>query len=241
MIDCPFYYVYENDTPPEPTELDEEDSCVCRCNCGYLTFESLIPFLDEIQQVAQRDPAEYVKLEIKLRKLILGVSRIFDADVGVESGFYSTSHVAVKTVQSTGRYLKVPPFVKGTVEVFGMDNVQIASNLFGTKGEYVLYMPCANHGQSCCKSSCWSNGYRNPLEWPRSCYKVRARWGYECADEAVEIAVREYVMALLKKEEFITSGTGLEIKRGFKSPVTWEKLVESYRRKRNIHSRYGIA
>lgn len=235
--------IYGNDLvePPTPVDLTDSTSCACACNCGYVMFENLLLELPELTDVAERNPTQYIKLEAKIRQQIIRISRLFDNEVGVKHGFFSKSHISTITVNSKGRYLKVPPFVNGTLELFNLDSIPIKPELYATTGEYVMYRPCQQSLNSPC-GICSSSSGNNNIIFPNSCYKVRARWGLECAEKAVEQAIISYIIELQRYGDIeVASQTGLPVARGFKLPHSWESTVDSYRRKRSIHNRYAIA
>lgn len=235
-----------------PTEVprDEKDildeskySCSSKCQCGYLQYESLIPQLSDLT-ISNKSEEDTRILEAKLRLQIAQVSRLFDAEVGVEAGHYSKGHYEVKLFNVNGnRYIKVPEFVKDSLTVYTCDGFKIPDSDWGFKGGYLMYRPCVVHLSRCgCDTTCGLGKKRESLPWPSGCYKVLARWGYECADLAVQLAVTQYIVEYFRVGDAAQAIiNNIPVSRSFKSPDAWNALVQVYRRKKSFHQRVAIA
>jgi hypothetical protein len=91
LNECPIYLVSPIDSSSTPSAPPADTSCG-GCNCGYLQFESLLPYLPELNDKLSEDKEKYNEIEIKLRQQIIEVSRLFDMEAGVKSGFFSKAH-----------------------------------------------------------------------------------------------------------------------------------------------------
>ena len=149
MIDCPIYLSLPEDSIGSPNPPVDDVIACGGCQCGYIRYENLIPYLPEINDKLKdvNNPESSDLLELKLREQILEVSRIFDTEAGVKPGFFSKAHyTTTKVFPSNGsRYLKVPEHVEGTLVIRTMDDVVLDESSYGLQGGYVVYYPCVKH------------------------------------------------------------------------------------------------
>jgi hypothetical protein len=243
--DCPIYFVNPSDLvggvdtpPPDPTGCDNI------CNCGYIQFESLLPYLDEIKRIAKWDKEESDELEMRLREQIIEISRLFDIQAGVKPGFFTKAHFTTTQVFPTNgtRYIKIPDFVQGTMSVRTTDDHLLADGSWGIQDGFLVYLPCSQHITCGCSWGCTRRKSRRPRPWPAACYKVTARWGLECADMAVQMAIRDYLIETYRVQDpVVIAATGLPISRTFKLPYSWSSYVSNFRAKREIYSKFAFA
>ena len=246
-VDCPIYFVDPNitggncstSTPPV-----EESSCAECCNCGYLQFESLLSYLEEINDKLKEDKDKFVELEFKLREQIIEISRLFDLEAGVQPGFFAKSHYKTTRVTPTNgtRFLKIEPHVAGTLEVRTSDNVLLDASSYSYTDGFLVYLPCAKHESCGCSTGCGSKKAKEPLPWPNSCYKLTARWGAQCSDFAVQKAVRDYLIEGYRMQDPIVSNiNGIPISRGFKVPHSWGSYIANFKKQRAFFTQFAIA
>ncbi len=242
MTDCPIYLVLPG-TVSAPSPMEDEGGC-SGCACGYLQYESLIPHLKEIRDSLNLTDERSVDFEFKLREQIVEISRLFDIAAGVRSGFFSKAHYSTtKVVTSNGtRYLKVPDHVAGSLEVRNVEDVLLDPIYYEFRDNHLVYMPCTKHSTCGCTSTCGTRNYRKVQEWPDACYKIRAKWGSECADLAVQKAIRDYLIETYRMQDpVIQLANGLSIQRKFQVPHAWEVYIKNFTDKRKIFSNFAIA
>jgi len=228
-----------SDPVDDPIECDS-----CQCNCGYLQYENLIPYLAEIQHVMQTSEDDALDLEFKLREQIVEVSRLFDMDAGVEPGFFTKAHYKTTKIFTTNgtRYMKVPDFVRDSLELRTMANQVLDASAWGLKDGYLIYKPCSSHTNCPCTSSCESRVKYTPLKWPDGCYKLTARWGKECADFAVQRAVRDYLIEGFRMQDPVkVLANGIAVSRSFQVPHSWTAYIMNFKEKRRLYSGFAIA
>lgn len=211
------------------TECELVDSS-CICYCGYIQYESLAPYLTKLTNNATRDE-DHNALEAKLRQQIVEVSRLFDVETKVKPGYYSNAHYKLLTLIGDGtRYLKIPEFIPGTLELYTQDSYLINPTSYAYIDGFLVFNPCQNHSNSCgCGSNCGIYDKQlGPPGW-NGCFQAKAKFGKECADYAVQLAVRSYII------EYNTYGDvketnyqGLPISRGFRVPHSWSVAVQKY-------------
>lgn len=242
MIECPIYYVMPGDTgvadPPPP----DPSTCV-GCNCGYLQFEDLIPYLPEIRDAAF-DTEKYTEKEFKLRADIVEVSRLFDMENGVPPGYFAKAHYTTTKVFGTNgtQFLRIPPFVHDTLVVRNNHDVILDPNSYAVRDGHLVFLPCLKHRTCGCSNGCGVRKAVRPKEWPDGCYKVTARWGSECADAAVQKAVRDYLVESLRMQDPVkTLANGIPVQRTFRVPHSWDTFVKNFKAKRKIFSGFAIA
>ena len=244
MIDCPIYYVIPGDTGDPSPPVDDVVSCG-GCNCGYLQFEELLPYLSEIQsKVKQESPEDYNQFEFRLRQQILEVSRLFDMEAGVQPGYFAKGHYKTTKVFTTndGKFIKIPEFVLGTLEVRNLDDVIIDDSVYGYENQHLVYLPCVDHRNCECPSSCNSSKSTLPLAWPHKCYKVSAKWGKDCADMAVKMAVRDYLIETYRLRDPIKMlAEGIPVQITFRVPHSWESYMKNFKQRNKFFSQFAVA
>jgi hypothetical protein len=240
MSDCPIYLVTPGtEAVPSPVE----DAPTCKgCNCGYIQYEALIPYLAEIRDSLGMSPDKAIDLEFKLREQILEISRLFDMDAGVEQGYFSKAHTCTtKRTVSSGKYMKIPPHIEGTLEVRTMDDILLDSSLYTYKDGHLIYQPCEEHIKCGCSDSCGNNRVTYEAPWPDKCYKVRAKWGSECSEMAVQMAVRDYLIERYRMQDpVVQSATGITFQRKFAVPHSWSTFIRNFKEKRKIFSNFAV-
>lgn len=241
----PIYYINpEQSGEPNPPPA-EPQTCHTGCRCGYVQFESLIPYLEEIRDKMRENPVKATEFEFKLREQIIEVSRIFDISANVAPGFFSPAHFQTTRVYTTNgtRFLKVPEFVAGSLEVRTMDNYLVDPSLYALRDGFLVYLPCAHHPHAAnsCRTTCGDVPSRTPQPWPDSCYQVTARWGTRCADMAVQMAVREYLIESYRVQDpAMIAATGIPASRSFTPPYSWIAVIENFRSRRALYSQFAI-
>lgn len=242
MIDCPIYYTLPSDavSPSPPSD----DDAVCGCNCGYLQFEELLPYLHEIKDKLKQSNEDYNQFEFRLRQQILEVSRLFDMEAGVRPGYFSKAHYSTTKVFPTnqGKFIKIPEFVLGTLEVRTLDDYIVDESLYGYQAQHLVYLPCMTHTSCECNSGCGGSRATNPIEWPNACYKVTARWGKDCADMAVKMAVRDYLIETYRLQDPIkVLADGIPIQLRFRVPHAWETYIRHFKQRNKFFSQWAVA
>jgi hypothetical protein len=246
-IDCPIYLLDPNATAGTCSTSEppvEQSSCAECCNCGYLQFESLLPYLGEINDKLKDDADRFVEFEFKLREQIIEISRLFDIDAGVAPGYFSKSHFRTTRIYPTNgtRYIKVPEFVPNTLEVRTANNVLLDDSSYGYKDGFLVYLPCSRHESCGCTGGCGEAKSARPVEWPNTCYKVTARWGSQCADAAVQRAVRDYLIENYRVQDpVIAINNGIPVSRTFREPHSWNTYISNFKKKRALYSQFAIA
>jgi hypothetical protein len=241
---CLQYYFNPNPTTkPKVLKLDDVDCKKCGCHCGYIQYESLAPYMPQLTNKYTKD-ADHITTEIKLRQQIVEISRFFDRATNVEDGFYSTAHFDIKKIYGNGsRYLRVPDFIPNSLELYTQDGYLIDSKVYDYIDGSLVINPCQFHESNCgCNSSCGSyNRINSNIGW-NGCYQIKAKFGSECSDKAVQMAVRAYLI------EFNTFGDqkeatfqGYPVTRSFREPKIWTDLVKKYTEGKRLHSRFGFA
>lgn len=238
MVDCPIYLNLP-EIEGEPSPSIDDVSCG-GCNCGYLQFEELLPYMKEIKDKVKQDAEEYNEFEFRLRQQILEVSRLFDMEAGVRHGYFSKAHYKTTQVYSRdgGKYIKIPEFVLGTLEVRTMDDVIVDESFYGFENQHLVYLPCLEH------SSCSCDGERSntPIAWPDKCYKVSAKWGKDCADLAVKMAVRDYLIDTYRLQDPIkVLATGIPFQVTFRKPDAWTTYMSNFKQRNKFFSQWAIA
>lgn len=243
MIDCPIYLSLPQEEAVVSTLQDDPTGCE-GCNCGYVQYEGLIPYLAEIRDSLNLTGERSVDFEFKLREQVVEISRLFDIDAGVRPGFFSKAHYRTsKTVLSKGnRYIKIPDFVLGTLEVRTMDDEVIDPNTYEYRDNHLVWKPCQEHISCGCGSGCRESKLATFVQWPDSCYKVRAKWGKMCADLAVQRAVREYLIETYRMQDpVIQLANGITMQRKFQVPHSWTTYIKNFKDKKKIFSNFAIA
>lgn len=245
MIECPVYWLNSenlvgdfSEPPAEPT------TCVDGCSCGYLQFEQLLPYLDEIKRITGWDTEKATELEMMLRGQILEVSRLFDRQANVKAGYFSKSHFQTTKVFPTNgtRYIKIPEFVLGTLEVRTNNNQVLSPGSYGFQNGFLTYLPCVKHTHCGCSWSCHQPKSIKPLRWPNACYKITAKWGRDCADPAVQMAVREYLIENYRVQDpVVMQATGIPVNRSFRVPHAWSSYIASFKGERDLFQKFAIA
>lgn len=250
MIDCPIYYVIPGDTGITSPPVDDVVTCG-GCNCGYLQYEELLPFLKEIQSKAKEDSEDYTQFEFRLRQQVLEVSRLFDMEAGVEPGYFAKGHYKTTKIYTTnsGRYIKIPEFILGTLEVRTLDDIIVNDSTYGFENQHLVYLPCIQHPSSgyntysgTCGSGCGTKTNRRPITWPHKCYKVSAKWGKDCADVAVKMAVRDYLIETYRMQDPIhVLASGLAVQTNFRVPHSWSTYMMNFKQRNKFFSQWAIA
>lgn len=241
MIDCPIYLLGSSSTPDPSPATDDVVSCN-GCNCGYLQFEDLLPYLSEIKDKVKQDAEDYNQFEFRLRQQILEVSRLFDMEAGVAPGHFSKAHYRTTQVYTTngGKYIKIPEFVLGTLEVRTLGDVLVDENVYGYENQHLIYKPCVVHTTCACTIDCLQE--RIPRGWPATCYKIFAKWGRDCADLAVKMAVRDYLIETYRMQDPIKMlATGIPFQAKFSVPNSWATYMKNFKQRSKFFSQWAIA
>lgn len=243
MIECPVYITVPSEDAVADPPVDDVVGCTS-CNCGYIQYESLIPYLKEIRDAANITDEDHIDFEFKLRELIVEVSRIFDISAGVSPGYFSKAHYFTTRIYPTrgSRYMKIPEHVEGTLELRTLDDLVIDPSYYGYENNHLVFLPCYNTVNCQCTAGCGVEKSPTPIRWPDSCYKVSAKWGKECSDMAVQKAVRDYLIETFRMQDpVIQTANGISIQRRFTVPHSWEVYIKNFKDKRKIFSNFAIA
>lgn len=241
MIECPAYI---NTTLPTTTSAPPDDDAVCGCNCGYIQYESLIPYLAEIRDAQHLTPDKSIDFEFKLREQIAEISRLFDISAGVPPGYFSKAHFRTTQVYTSNnsKYIKVGPHLPQTLEVRTLDDVLVDPSTYTYQDEHLIFQPCEAHVACGCSDMCGNVRLTTPQAWPQRCYKITAKWGSECADLAVQMAVRDYLIEKYRMQDPVTQlANGISIQRKFMVPHSWNTYISNFKGKREIFSNFAIA
>lgn len=237
-----YYELYDKDSKPKKIEIESSDCAKCGCHCGYIQYESLAPYMSKLSNNFTKDE-EHILLEGKIRQQIVEISRLFDAATKVEDGFYSKAHYkVVKLFGNNISYLSIPDFVDGSLELYTEDGYLINSNTYTAKDGYLIINPCTSHSQSCgCHASCGMYSQTaNHHVW-NGCFQVKAKFGKECADIAVQMAVRDYLIEHLTFADEKDAVFGGLRARPFREPHSWTTLIQKYTEGKKLHSYFGFA
>lgn len=232
---------------PEPVSPPD---CKSQCQCGYVLFESFEKYLPEIANRFQG--MSRAKIEARLREQILEASRLLDLACEVEPGFFSKAHYNyTQTVIHNGdsRFMRVPPLVQDSGMTVVFDNCKlVSSSLYKYQNGYLIFNPCVTDLASSCSpgDDCVDMSNQLPaadrdMPWPRGCYQITARWGNECADLAVRLAVRSYILELYRTvDPQIALQAGFPVfNRSF--PPEWKLVVEKHKGKNTFINQWAIA
>lgn len=243
MNSCCTIYHIDPEELGTPVQVESEECVGCNCHCGYIQFESLAPYLTKITRVSTQDE-DHIVLEARLRQQIVEVSRLLDLETKATPGAYSKAHYKVIKVYGDGsRYLKIPEFVAGTLEVYTLSGYKVNPDSYTYKDGLLIFNPCESHTSSCgCTNACGIyQPKRIPSGW-KGCLQVKAKFGQECADYAVQMAVRDYLI------EHNTFGDikqqvaeGITIRSSFKRPDSWETVVNQYLNRRKFPNQFAFA
>lgn len=243
MNDCPIYLTTGSTSIGSPSTPPNDSKPCGGCNCGYLQYEDLIPYLSDIKEKGKENEEDYNQFEFRLREQILQISRLFDMEAGVDPGYFSKAHYRTTDVFTTngGKFIKIPEFVLGTLEVRNLDDVLIDSSFYRYEQGHLIYKPCTNHGYGC-SNSCSFSRHTRPQAWPDKCYKVSAKWGKDCADEAVKMAIREYLIQSYRLQDPVKMlATGLPVQIQFQVPYSWQTYMKNFKQRNKFYSQWAIA
>lgn len=244
MIDCPIYFIIPGTTGDPSPPVDDVVSCG-GCNCGYLQFEDLLPYLKEINDKVKQESEDSNQFEFRLRQEILEVSRLFDNEAGVRPGFFAKGHYKTTQLFTTngGKFIKIPEFVLGTLEVRTTDDIIIDDTVYGFENQHLVYLPCLEHStHGCCSLKCENSRCKRPIKWPNKCYKVSAKWGKDCADPAVKRAVREYLIETYRLQDPIKMlAANIPFQATFKVPHSWTSYMRHYKERNKFFSQWAVA
>lgn len=243
MNSCCTLYHIDPDELGTPVQLESEECVGCNCHCGYIQFESLAPYITKLTDNYTRDD-DYINFEAKLRMEILRASRLFDSLTDVEPGTYSLAHYKIIKLYGNGtRYLKIPDFVQGTLELYTDTGVLVNPNSYIYKDGLLIFNPCETHTTTCgCTNACGMYTTKRITAGWKGCLQAKAKFGKRCADQAVEAAITDYVM------EHLTFGDikqqvadGITVARSFKAPYSWVALIEKYRNSKKFPNQFAFA
>lgn len=227
----------------QPIDLDSQECSSCTCHCGYIQFETLAPHIKQLTTGITQDD-DYIELEIKLRQQIIETSRLFDVLTKAEPGTYSKSHFKIIKLYGDGtKYLKIPKFIKNTLELYTSNGYLINPKSYYYKDGYLIFGGCdTNHSSCACTTTCGSYTSRKiPSGWT-GCLQAKAKFGNDCADDAVKMAVRDY---LIEHNLFAnakdTIFNGFPVSRKFRVPDSWSSLIQEYSQDVNFYNRFGFA
>lgn len=238
-----YYIIPDESSTPDLVETPTSQCSDCSCHCGYIQYESLAPDMPKLMNNFT-DDGDHILVEAKLRRQIIEISRLFDAETKASDGFYSKAHTKIVRLIGNGtKHLEIPDFVEGTLQLYTDTGYLINPATYIYKDGFLILDPCRSHTSTCgCNSSCGMyNKSHDYIGW-RGCFKAKAKFGKECADYAVQMAVRAYLI------EFNTFGDqkqaikdGFTIARSFKRPDVWNTLVAKYLEGKRLQSYFGFA
>lgn len=237
-----YYIIPEEVSDCEVLKLDSSECGDCNCHCGYIQYESLAPYMPKLTNNYTKDE-EYILLEAKLRQQIIEISRLFDAETKVEDGTYSKAHYKVaKLFGDSSSYLKIPDFVSGSLELYTENGYLINPSTYLYRDGYIVLKPCSSHSSSCgCNKSCGIYNQPNfSLGW-NGCFQAKAKFGKECADQAVQMAVRDFLIEHLTFSDEMEARFGGLTPRPFRTPYSWTALVQKYLQTKTLHNLFAFA
>ncbi len=243
MTDCPIYWINPNSSSGCSLSPADETVACSGCNCGYIQFENLLPYLPELNLKYKENIDSFHELEFKLRQQIIEVSRLFDIEADVPSGYFSKAHYKTSKVfrSNNTKFLKIPDFVD-SVEVRTMDNQILDPNSYRYENQHLVYLPCKQHEACGCSTGCTNKRYVNPRPWPDTCYQITAKWGHECSPYAVQMAVRDFLIEHYRMGDPIKIlASGISAERTFRLPYSWSTFIESFKKKRGFFSQFAVA
>lgn len=241
---CTRYYEITDDTQQCMVLDSELKNCdECNCNCGYIQYESLAPYLTKLSNNNTGD-GDHIILEAKLRQQIVEVSRLFDLETKVKPGTYLKGHTKViKLYSDNTRYLKIPDFVENSLELYTENKYLINSSSYAYENGFLILNPCMSHTLTCgCTNSCGMyKEANNNISW-QGCFLAKAIFGNECAPSEVQLAVRSYIIENntygdIKEVNF----QGLPVSRGFRLPHSWSVAVQKYLEKKRKNNIFAFA
>jgi hypothetical protein len=164
-----------------------ETPCQCKCHNGYLEVEEL--FIEILELSTDQN------LQQKARNWIKEGSLKFDNLTKVEVGFYKKADcLSRRLLKSDGtQYLIMPPADPHSIRLF-LNDSEIHSTSFKQTPIGLVWQPCCEHLQFSCPSGCMRPRLRVTRPFPRGCYEVCAKFGYECEQADVKGAVADYVL-----------------------------------------------
>lgn len=241
---CAQYYIIAEDDPIKPKKLVCETSeCTnCNCYCGYIQFESLVPYMPKLSNHYTKDE-DHIIGEAKLRQQIIEISRLFDAETRVEDGYYSKAHYKViKLIGNDTKYLSIPDFVKGTLELYNSGGYLINPETYEYRDSHLILNPCSFHSNTCgCSSSCGMYQKKTYDSGWQGCFQAKAKFGKECSDQAVQMAVRDFLIEHNTfSDEKEAKFAGL-VPRPFRVPYSWSSLVQKYSEGKRLYTYFGFA
>lgn len=241
---CTQFYTIPQ-TNEKPVDILSLVSCVdrCDCNCGYILYESLAPHMSKLTNEYTKNE-DHIALEAKLRQQIIEVSRLFDLETSSRPGEHSSAHYKILKLYGNGsKYLKIPEFVDGTLQLYTADNYLINPDSYAYIDGFLVLNPCVDHSSSCgCTDGCGS--YSSTVLTPgwTGCLQAYAKFGKECADQAIQLAIKLYIIELNSYGEVKeTNFQGLPIARGFKLPHAWESTIKNYKDKKRAYNTFAFA
>lgn len=240
---CAQYYIIPQETNCEILDLSTAECNKCSCDCGYLQFESLAPYMSKLSNVNTREE-DHINLEAKLRQQIVEVSRLFDVLTNSPQGSFSKAHYQIIKLYGDGsRYLKIPKYIKGTLELYTGEGYKINENSYADIDGYLVLNPCSSKETSCgCTSNCGQHQKTIlPAGW-KGCLQAKAKFGEDCSISAVRMAIRDYIIELNSfgdaKE---TNAQGLPVSRGFRAPYSWTSLIDELKRQKTFKNQFSFA
>ncbi len=244
-MQCPIFLIDPIDIIQDVSlPPDETNICSDCCNCSYLQFEGLLPYLKEIRDKLKWEPDKADEFEFRIREQVVQISRLFDLEAGVKAGHFSKAHFQTTKIYPTNgtKYIKIPEFVKDTLQVRTLDNHLINESAWGVQDGFLVLFPCTSHRHCICSWNCTQPKRRVPRPWPAGCYKITARWGKDCADAAVQMAIRDYLIESYRVQDpVVLASTGLPVSRTFKVPYSWSSYISNYRSKMYLYSQFSFA
>ena len=241
---CAIYHVDSEIIEEKKINLDDLEDCnKCGCSCGYIQFESLVPYMDKLSNNYTQDD-DHIKLEAKIRQQIIEISRLLDLETQVLPGHYSEAHYSVIKLYGDGtRYLKIPDFIEGTLELYTNDGYLINPNSYGYRDGFLIINPCNSHNNTCgCTNNCGYYSVRkNPPGW-KGCLQAKAKFGSQCSNSVIHMAVRDYLIEHLTFSDIkLQVAEGITVARSFKVPNSWATVVKNNLQKRNFRNQFSFA
>lgn len=248
---CPIFQIAPQDlqqtlSVPQSV-IAAENKCSESCACGYLQYEQLIPYLPELRSLAKYDNAAGDELEGRLREQIVEISRFFDIDADAPPGYFSRAHFDTKLLISNNTpYLRLEYFVPGTLTLYYGTNLVEPTEFIYQSG-FLIYSPCNLSFNNNCDTDCEMAGSTGRhtgmgLAWPAGCYTATARFGGECAEAAIQMAVREYLIESYRSQDPVAANAqGITYQRSMRVPYSWTKTVASVKQRIQSNRWFAIS
>lgn len=242
--ECFQYQIGEPTTVSEPFVITNTEPCCGSCKCGYVLFESLLKYLPEVKSVYREDGVLSSGIEFKLRQQIIRISRLFDLLSGYEPGYFSKAHYNKLQVipSNNSRYLKINHYLAGSLTLLDSAGQVVPPQSYKYINGFLVLNPEYKSGSGCgCSSICHHKKRERFPEWHDNFYTAVARFGFDCVDSVVELAVTAYIINIYKSQDLMSLQNNAFPTTSVKPPYEWDSAINAYKAKRMLFNSFGIA